>query len=374
MFYQKIIYLIFFACILPIGQASNNLLDDESVQIYKHKESSKMFIDDILDKKLTKKKRKQVNTVRILSVDGCAMRGIIPATILKIIEEQTKQPISKLFHIVGGSSFGCMLTSGLTIPSDDNPLAPKWSANDLINQFKDQSHKIFKRYIPFLPFCNSDSLESATIECCGNTTFDQSITPTLGVTFDCIKSETKSICSWEEEEIFRTQDVMLASSANPIVFGPRFLNPINQEAANHCYMASNNSLDSNDQLMILIAKARKLYPKAKRFEIVSLGSGVVHTQIFRDLFQSVLNFSNYFLRIFNLGLNTIPLVSESQIGSIIFGYYTRIDPTIPGQCSQLDPSSKNIEMLEKAIFEHLKIKENNQQFSDLLKRLSAEKD
>lgn len=357
-----------------IVNASSDLSECEEHPVCKKKLVVQEIVGDILDKKLIKKKRKQVNTVRILSVDGCAMRGIIPATILKIIEEQTKQPISKLFHIVGGSGFGCMLTSGLTIPADDNPLAPKWSANDLIQQFKDKSHKIFKRYIPFLPFCSSDLLESATFECCGGVTFDQSITPTLGITLDCIKSQTKSICSWEEEEIFRTQDVMLASSANPIVFGPRFLNPINQEAANHCYMASNNSLDSNDQLMILINKARKLYPKAKRFEIVSLGSGVVHKQIFHGLFQSILNFSNYFLRIFNLGLNTIPLVSESQIGSIIFGHYTRIDPTISGQCSQLDPSSKNIEMLEKAIFAHLKIKENNQQFSDLLKRLSAEKD
>lgn len=357
-----------------IVNASSDLSECEEQPVCKKKAVVQEIVGDILDKKLTKKKRKQVNTIRILSVDSCAMRGIIPATILKIIEEQTKQPISKLFHIVGGSSFGCILTSGLTIPSDDNPLAPKWSANDLINQFKDKSNKIFKRYIPFLPFFSARYLESATLECCGQNTFDQSITPTLGITLDCIKSQTKSICSWEEEEIFRTQDVMLASSYNPLIFGPHFLSPINQEAANHCYMTSNNSLDSNDQLMILIAKARKLYPRAKRFEIVSLGSGVVHTQIFSDMFQSILNFSNYFLRIFNLGLNTIPLVSESQIGSIIFGYYTRIDPTIPGQCSQLDPSSKNIEMLEKAILDHLNIKENHQKFSDLLKRLSTEKD
>ena len=56
--------------------------------------------------------------VRILSIDGGVVRGIIPATILADIEKETKKSIAELFHVVGGTSVGCVLTAGLTVPKE----------------------------------------------------------------------------------------------------------------------------------------------------------------------------------------------------------------------------------------------------------------
>ena len=374
MSYRKVagLLVIIFACVLTIGQASNDF-DGESEPISKKKEAQTLA-DDLLDNKFKAKKRKKVKTVRILSIDGGAMHGIIPATILKIIEEQTGQPISKLFHLVGGKSIGCMLTAGLTIPSESNHLEPKWSASDIGDKLKTQAQKIFRRRIPLVSLYDVKDLEKATFDCCENNTFDRSLTPTVGITSDCLEAKTKPICSWDQKEVFRTQDVMLASCAAPIIFHPRFLDPINPSASSHCYLVADNLFEDNNPLMILISKACKLYPKAKKFEILSLGGGIVKKQMYHKFFQPILNIPNYFLRLFDLGLNTTPLVPEEYIEDIILGHYTRIDPIISCGGGQFDSSPQNLEKLEQDTLNYLKTEENRKKFNAMLKRLSEPKD
>lgn len=56
--------------------------------------------------------------IRILSIDGGGIRGIIPARILQRIEETTGKPARDLFHLIAGTStggiIGCGLMSGKT--------------------------------------------------------------------------------------------------------------------------------------------------------------------------------------------------------------------------------------------------------------------
>lgn len=56
--------------------------------------------------------------IRILSIDGGGIRGIIPARILQRIEEATGKPARDLFHLIAGTStggiIGCGLLSGKT--------------------------------------------------------------------------------------------------------------------------------------------------------------------------------------------------------------------------------------------------------------------
>ena len=47
--------------------------------------------------------------VRILSLDGGGIRGIIPARILERIEEATGKSASDLFHLIAGTSTGGIL-------------------------------------------------------------------------------------------------------------------------------------------------------------------------------------------------------------------------------------------------------------------------
>lgn len=57
-------------------------------------------------------------TWRILSIDGGGIRGIIPAVLLRQMEERTGYQISDLFDFVTGTSTGAIIALGLTTPVD----------------------------------------------------------------------------------------------------------------------------------------------------------------------------------------------------------------------------------------------------------------
>ncbi|MFZ3452296.1 patatin-like phospholipase family protein [Arthrobacter sp. 7Tela_A1] len=56
--------------------------------------------------------------IRVLSIDGGGIRGIIPATWLMKLEELAGKPTFELFDIVVGTSTGGILALGLTCPSE----------------------------------------------------------------------------------------------------------------------------------------------------------------------------------------------------------------------------------------------------------------
>src|SRR6476661_5270438 len=52
-------------------------------------------------------------TVRILSIDGGGIRGILPARVLQYLEAETGKPAAELFHMIAGTSTGGIIGCGL---------------------------------------------------------------------------------------------------------------------------------------------------------------------------------------------------------------------------------------------------------------------
>jgi uncharacterized protein len=82
--------------------------------------------------------------VKILSIDGGGIRGIIPAVVLAEIERKTGKQISELFDMVAGTSTGGILALGLTKPSLDNPNKAEYSATQLIEFYRKEGKRIFQ--------------------------------------------------------------------------------------------------------------------------------------------------------------------------------------------------------------------------------------
>lgn len=78
----------------------------------------------------------------ILSIDGGGIKGIIPAKILIAIEQITRQPISRSFRMIGGTSTGGILALGLTKPNTE--LEPEYRARDLLELYTQQHNQIFR--------------------------------------------------------------------------------------------------------------------------------------------------------------------------------------------------------------------------------------
>lgn len=80
---------------------------------------------------------------RILSIDGGGARGMIPATILKEIEERSGRPISSIFDRIAGTSTGSILTVGLTATRPNG--TPRYTAADIVQMYQELGQVIFQR-------------------------------------------------------------------------------------------------------------------------------------------------------------------------------------------------------------------------------------
>lgn len=81
--------------------------------------------------------------MKVLSIDGGGIRGLIPALLLCEIEERTGRRIAELFDLIAGTSTGGVLACALTIPGDNG--RPKYSARELVRLYENEGPRIFDR-------------------------------------------------------------------------------------------------------------------------------------------------------------------------------------------------------------------------------------
>ena len=79
---------------------------------------------------------------KILSIDGGGIRGIIPAIVLKKIEEETEQTTAKTFDLIAGTSTGGLLALGLSKDGGGGD-QDRYTAEDLVKIYKDRGNDIF---------------------------------------------------------------------------------------------------------------------------------------------------------------------------------------------------------------------------------------
>lgn len=79
--------------------------------------------------------------VRILSIDGGGVRGIIPAILLAEIEARSGHRIADLFDLVVGTSTGGILVLGLSIPGSTG--RPAFRAEELVTFYTDDGARVF---------------------------------------------------------------------------------------------------------------------------------------------------------------------------------------------------------------------------------------
>ena len=84
-----------------------------------------------------------MSELKVLSIDGGGIRGIIPAMILAEIERRVRKPASECFDLIAGTSTGGILALALAKPGAGG--RPAWSAEALIDLYQREGPEIFDR-------------------------------------------------------------------------------------------------------------------------------------------------------------------------------------------------------------------------------------
>lgn len=236
------------------------------------------------------------STIRILSLDGGGIRGIIAATVLR--ELLGGQRAQDVFHLIAGTSTGGILACGLCRPT---PLSP----DDLVKLYVEHGREIFSRTFPHSfpgasllgPRYSAKALEMHLQRQLGDIRLADVRGVDLLVPSYAIElpeprpdGETRAplfFRSWQAagedlpsdalatEYDFLLRDVARATSSAPTYFEPA---AIRNTAGQRFGMIDGGVFANNPAMCALVAAWRRYGPE-HRFVVVSLGNGFLQRPI-----------------------------------------------------------------------------------------------
>ncbi len=231
--------------------------------------------------------------VTILSIDGGGIRGYIPALILEELSHLfaktgTSPHLSRHFDLIAGTSSGSLTALALTAPkadpSNDSRFlpVPQYSASDIVNTYETRSLDIFPRMplsqIQYLKQAfhdkyDDEGLEKVLDDIFGKRTVRDSLTDFLISSYDLKSGKPvmirKSILK-NSNENFYMKDVARGSSAAPTFFEPHHMTSLTGETE---YYLVDGAMAANNPALYAYVEARSCFPGAKKFLILSVGTG-----------------------------------------------------------------------------------------------------
>ena len=258
------------------------------------------------------KNEKEKEVRYILSLDGGGMRGIIPAYILSKLEEELKstfsdpRPLYSHFDLVAGTSTGSLIALAMTLPTESTSFLDKDNTYPLYDnyttgRFRKKEHSIFKGEIEelttaeeilaiylkqgaeifkapkgfknlFGPIFNDrydgKAFDSFLFKTLGDTKLSECKVPTIAISFDTNTSKPY-IFSSEDSHGFLAREAARASSAAPTYFPPAIL--IDRETGESLNLIDGGIVANNPSLLAY-KEARRLYPDADEFRILSIST------------------------------------------------------------------------------------------------------
>ncbi len=225
--------------------------------------------------------------VKILSIDGGGVRGIIPAMILAKIEEMTSKPICRMFDLIAGTSTGSIIALALAMPSKENKEMPAYTAVQLINLYAEKGDKIFStnifHKIATLDGITDEKYKSSGIESVlkdffGSTMLSEALTPVLVPAYEIglrtpffFKSRHAKNPERDNYD-FPMWQVVRASSAAPTYFEPFKLKLSQEEGADY-YTFIDGGVYANNPSMCAFAEAKVMFGNQEDILMMSLGTG-----------------------------------------------------------------------------------------------------
>eukprot|EP00727_Mastigamoeba_balamuthi_P009177 m51a1_g4882 hypothetical protein (347) ;mRNA; f:40282-41397 len=213
--------------------------------------------------------------VRVLSIDGGGIRGIVPAVFLAFLEYKTGSRVHELFDVVVGTSTGGLVAAALTHPRPAVGGVPMW-ASEVVAMYRRCGADVFAHPRSNLLMARYDregldGLISSVVP--PGTPLSDCLVPTVVSTFEMKKREAHFFKSWKHGYI--PKDFALqCTTAAPTYFAP----PEVPELLRASPLAGGVFIDggvaaNNPALKAYLCARVELYPDASDIVVVSLGTG-----------------------------------------------------------------------------------------------------
>ncbi len=219
--------------------------------------------------------------LRILSIDGGGIRGIIPAMVLARIEALTGKPVSELFDLIAGTSTGGILALGLTRPGAAGK--PCFTAAEMMALYEQEGWRIFRRstFRKIVTLDNlaeekytADGIEGVLDQYFGESRLKDALVDVVIPSYETERRfpfffKSRNARSRVDYD-FPMKAVARATSAAPTYFQPLKLDA---GAPPDYYSLIDGGVYANNPAMCGYVEARTTFPDRDDTCVVSLGTG-----------------------------------------------------------------------------------------------------
>lgn len=318
--------------------------------------------------------------IKILSIDGGGIRGIIPAVVLSEIEKRTALRIAHLFDLIAGTSTGGILAVGLAIPK--TPAAPLYSASELIDMYAGQGSRIFSRSIAHRLAAwgnlrrekySTSGIEQVLLDYFAESRLRDAKTDLFITSYEIERNFPfffrSAIARERTDYDFPAREVARATSAAPTYFPPMKLSAGTSEGH---YTLIDGGVFANNPAACALVEGRTTHPTAGDFLVVSLGTGELNRSLPYDQTKNwgVVRWAMPVLDIVFDGVSRTVDYQLRQLMPDTQGHsqrYYRFQTTLDGRNPRLDNTSTNNITALKALAYRLVERE-----SESLDKLCAE--
>lgn len=235
--------------------------------------------------------------IRVLTIDGGGVRGLVPAQLLVQLERQLQEAsgrsgarISDFFDFFAGTSTGGVLTCLQLTPSLDDNRRARYGAEDVVRIYEECSARVFRSSLwgrlrsggGFLhKKFDATGIEEAFREFFGDTWLRDLIRPCLVPAYDIERGKahffTQHDARTRPGHDFLVRDVARATSAAPTIFEVAFA----KNELDGAFPLIDGGVFANNPALCAFAEVCNMFEHAGARDIVmlSLGTGIVPTQL-----------------------------------------------------------------------------------------------
>lgn len=326
--------------------------------------------------------RAEKKKVRVLSIDGGGIRGIVPASVLAEIERRTQRPISALFDLLAGTSTGGILVLGLTKPGNGKTDAGH-SAQELMEFYENLGPRIFSRPLThrltsveglFRSRYSDAPIEAVLQEFFGDSRLKDAVTPVFVPSYELGRRSPfffrSTMANQDAGYDYPMHVVARSTSAAPTYFPPEAI-PIS--GTNEKYVLIDGGVFANNPAACALVEAKVQFPNASDFTVVSLGTGAAKE---KPLMTNASDWgvAKWARPILDTVLEGVSSTVDYQLAQLLpprqdgTERYFRVQPTIPEANQALDNAERsNLEALKSVTTKA--IQEKSRQIDDLCAQL-----